>query len=219
MHTANPLTSLKFFHMGYVGVHTLPHPSPGHIRDTEGLNPCRAASAPATRNPNRTPETGAAAQAVLVAVAPGISLGYRRNAGPGAWNVRAADGKGGNWIKSFAIADDHEDADGANVLTFWQAADKAKALARGQDADAGRPATVDEALTDYATDLAVRGAGPTNATGPRHHLTPAAVEAGVDVDGERAAALAQRARQGGEGIKRQPAVQVAEGRAQSRRFA
>ena len=67
-----------------------------------------------------------------IAVAPGISLGYRRNAGPGAWNVRAADGKGGNWIKSFGLADDHEDADGANVLTFWQAADKAKALARGR---------------------------------------------------------------------------------------
>ena len=51
-----------------------------------------------------------------ITVAPGIALGYRRNAGPGAWNVRAADGKGGNWIKSFGIADDHEDADGANVL-------------------------------------------------------------------------------------------------------
>jgi integrase len=108
-----------------------------------------------------------------IAVAPGISLGYRRNAGPGAWNVRAADGKGGNWIKGFGIADDQEDADGASILTFWQAADKAKALARGQDADAGRPATVDEALTDYAADLAVRGSGPTNATGPRRHLTPA----------------------------------------------
>jgi integrase len=108
-----------------------------------------------------------------IAVAPGISLGYRRNAGPGAWNVRAANGKGGNWIKSFCIADDHEDdADGANVLTFWQAADKAKALARGQDADAGRPATLDEALTAYAADLAVRGAHPNNATQPRYHLTP-----------------------------------------------
>jgi integrase len=99
-----------------------------------------------------------------IAVAPGISLGYRRNAGPGAWNVRAADGKGGNWIKSFGIADDQEDANGTNVLTFWQAADKAKALARGTDADAGRPATVREAIADYETDLAVRGASTENAT-------------------------------------------------------
>ncbi|MBR1286072.1 tyrosine-type recombinase/integrase [Bradyrhizobium sp. AUGA SZCCT0177] len=107
-----------------------------------------------------------------ITVAPGISLGYRRNAGPGAWNVRAADGAGGNWIKSFALADDREDADGATVLDFWQAADKAKQLARGTDADAGRPSTVDEALTDYAADLAVRGASAGNANHPRHHLTP-----------------------------------------------
>lgn len=106
-----------------------------------------------------------------IAVAPGISLGYRRNAGPGAWNVRAADGKGGNWIKGFSIADDREDADGANVLDFWQAADRAKALARGQDADAGRPATVSEALADYETDLGVRGAGADNATRLRPRLS------------------------------------------------
>ena len=105
-------------------------------------------------------------------IAPGVSLGYRRNEGPGSWSVRSADGAGGNWIKSFALADDHEDADGANVLDFWQAIDRAKALARGSDADAGRPATLDQALKDYAADLAVRGAGAANATVPRPHLTP-----------------------------------------------
>jgi integrase len=106
-------------------------------------------------------------------VALGIAIGYRRGAGPGTWNVRAADGKGGNWIKSFAIADDHEDADGSRILTFWQAAERAKQLARGQDADAGRPATVAEALEAYASDLAVRGATAGNATRPLHHLPPA----------------------------------------------
>jgi hypothetical protein len=35
-------------------------------------------------------------------IAPGISLGYRWNQGAGAWFVRAADGKGGNWTKGFA---------------------------------------------------------------------------------------------------------------------
>lgn len=108
----------------------------------------------------------------FVTVASGIALGYRRLAGAGSWNVRCADGKGGNWIKGLdAFADDHEDADGANVLTFWEACDKAKALARGTDADAGRPSTVDETLKDYAADLAVRGANATNATQPRAHLT------------------------------------------------
>jgi integrase len=106
-------------------------------------------------------------------VANGIALGYRRNAGPGSWSVRAADGKGGNWIKSLAVADDHEDSDGANVLDFWEACDKAKALARGQDADAGRPATVSETLGDYEVDLRVRGAGADNATRLLHRLPPA----------------------------------------------
>ena len=52
------------------------------------------------------------------------------------------------------------------MLNFWQATDRAKALARGQDADAGRPATVDEALTDYAADLACAAptARPTRAS-------------------------------------------------------
>jgi Phage integrase family len=105
--------------------------------------------------------------------APGVSVGYRRNMSAGVWNVRAADGRGGSWIKSFAIADDHEDANGSTVLTFWEAIDRAKALARGSDADAGRPATLDEALKDYAADLALRRAGAANATVPRKHLTAA----------------------------------------------
>ena len=69
--------------------------------------------------------------------------------------------------QKIGLADDRENSDAANVLDFWQACDRAKALARGQDADAGRPATVDEALNDYATDLSVRGAHPTNATRSR----------------------------------------------------
>src|SRR5215207_9546637 len=108
----------------------------------------------------------------FTSLAKGIGLGYRRNAGPGVWVVRAANGKGGAWTKAFASADDHEDADGEKVLTFWQAQDRARKLARGQDADAGRPVTVDEALTDYAADLKTRGGHPVNATRLRPHLPP-----------------------------------------------
>ena len=97
-------------------------------------------------------------------------MGYR--AGPGSWNVRAADGKGGNWIKSFALADDHEDADGNSVLTYWAAIDKARALARGQDRH-GRPGTVAEALADYELDLVARGAHVANAKRVLGHLPPA----------------------------------------------
>jgi integrase len=105
-------------------------------------------------------------------ISPGIALGYRRNQGAGTWVVRVADGRGGNWTKGFATADDHEDADGEHVLTFWQAQDKARALARGS-VDSGRPCTVIEALNAYAADLKARGGLITNAFRPRLHLSPA----------------------------------------------
>ena len=108
-----------------------------------------------------------------ITVAPGISLGYRR--GPGSWSVRAADGAGSSWIKSFGHADDHAEADGAHVFTFWQAQDRARQLARGEDGtDSGRPETCDEAITSYETDLVARGGNPANATGLRLHI-PAAL--------------------------------------------
>ena len=44
----------------------------------------------------------------FVTISPGIALGYRRNAAAGTWVVRAADGKGGNWTKRVALADDFE---------------------------------------------------------------------------------------------------------------
>ena len=52
---------------------------------------------------------------------PGLSLGYRRNAGAGTWSIRAADGRGDEWLKKFAIADDYEPADGKRVLNYSQA--------------------------------------------------------------------------------------------------
>jgi site-specific recombinase XerD len=109
-------------------------------------------------------------------IAPGIALGYRRNKGAGTWSVKAADGHGGHWIKAFGIADDHEDANGASVLTYWQAQDKARAVARGgnDEAVAGdRPITVAEALDNYAAELKSRGGDGLNVTRIRHHLTPA----------------------------------------------
>jgi len=105
-------------------------------------------------------------------IAPGIALAYRRNRGAGTWVVRVADGHGGNWTKGFAVADDHEDADGSNVLTFWQAQDKARTLARG-NVDDGRPCTVTEALDAYAADLKARGGLIANAFRVRYHLPPA----------------------------------------------
>jgi integrase len=104
-------------------------------------------------------------------VSPGIALGYRRTHAAGTWVMRAADGKGGAWTKRVGLADDFEDADGEHVLTWWQATDKARKLARGSDADVGRPATVADAVDAYERDLLARGGSIANAGRIRKHLT------------------------------------------------
>jgi integrase len=107
-------------------------------------------------------------------LARGIALMYRRNKTNGTWVLKASDGHGAYWTKGFALADDFEDSDGKNVLTFYQAQDAAKRLARGEDGGADTaPITVDGALKDYRRDLEARGANPYNAESPRVHLTKA----------------------------------------------
>jgi integrase len=113
----------------------------------------------------------------------GIALGYR--AGPGTWNVRAADGGGGNWVKSFGLADDREAADGEHVLDFAQAQDKARALARGREPDSGRPATVGEALDHYEADLRLRGGDVGNVRRVRLHLSAGLATRTVSLLGPR----------------------------------
>ncbi|WP_247562900.1 site-specific integrase [Bradyrhizobium sp. 188] len=94
---------------------------------------------------------------------------YRRNKTNGTWVLKASDGHGAYWTKGFALAEDYEESDGKSVLTFYEAQDAAKKLARG-DADTA-PIAVDGALTAYKTDLEARGANPYNAEWPRVHLT------------------------------------------------
>ena len=72
--------------------------------------------------------------------------------------MRATDGHGANWLKSFAIADDYEESNGNSVLTFWEAQDKARSIARACEGTGDRPITVAEAIDAYAADLAARGA-------------------------------------------------------------
>ena len=58
--------------------------------------------------------------------------------------LKASDGHGAYWTKAFALADDFEDADAKTVLTFYQAQDAAKKLARGDDGSADNaPITVE----------------------------------------------------------------------------
>jgi site-specific recombinase XerD len=115
----------------------------------------------------------------FTAIAPGIRLGYRRNQGAGTWSVKGADGKGGSWVKVFAVADDYQDADGSTVLTYWQAIDKARAVAGGDNsaksvaANSDPPLTVAEALANYSADLKRRNGDGLNVTRVQHHLPPA----------------------------------------------
>jgi integrase len=101
-------------------------------------------------------------------IAPGIFLCYRRCAGPGTWSVEAG------WLKRFALADDHENANNKSVMSFYQAQAHALKMVRGTEGgDSDKPITVDEALSAYETDLAARGGAKYNATSVRNHLSPA----------------------------------------------
>jgi integrase len=111
-----------------------------------------------------------------VRVGDGVRLGYRRKATAGSWSVIAADGKGGNWLKAFAAADDFESANGDTVLDFWQAQARARVLARGEHEDKTSeqaPVTVAAALDHYAADLKIRGGDLANVARVRGHLSPA----------------------------------------------
>jgi hypothetical protein len=98
-------------------------------------------------------------------LAPKIALTYRRNKGAGVWSVKAPFG-----LKKFAIADDLEDANGETVLTYWQALEKARTLARAGEGSSDRLITVGEAVDNYEADLAARGAQKDNATSIRRNL-------------------------------------------------
>jgi integrase len=108
----------------------------------------------------------------------GISLGYRRNQGPGTWSIRVTNGRGrgqGHWSQVIASADDYDDADDDTVLSFWQAQDRARALGlatRRSGDDRGRLGTVAEALDAYDADLKLRGGDIGNVSRIRLHMPP-----------------------------------------------
>jgi integrase len=105
-------------------------------------------------------------------LARGISLMYRRNKTGGSWVLKASTGHGEYWTRAIGVADDYEDSDGKNVLTFFEAQDQAKKLARGEDGTTDTaPISVDAALKDYRRDLEARSANPYNAQSPRVHLS------------------------------------------------
>ena len=75
---------------------------------------------------------------LFIRIGPGLSLGYRRNQVAGTWVLRLADGKGGATTRAIGAADDFTEADGANVLNFWQAQEKAQSVARNSSGQVWR---------------------------------------------------------------------------------
>jgi hypothetical protein len=108
----------------------------------------------------------------FAAISPGIALGYRRCVAAGRWVVKVADGHGGSWTKVVGFADDFESADGEHILSYYQAQDKARQLARGKDTESSRPGTVAEAIADYDKDLIARGGSRANARRAKTILSP-----------------------------------------------
>ena len=107
----------------------------------------------------------------FVRVAKGLGLGYRRNKSGGVWVMRVADGKRGSWVRTIGAADDFAEADGGDVLNFWQAQDKVRSLARADRAGTAEPITVAHALEAYEADLKTRGADLANVQRIRAYMT------------------------------------------------
>ena len=133
-----------------------------------------------TFDPRFKPETRTArlrlpisAKPTFVRIGPGLGLGYRRNATAGTWVARIADGKGGYATKAIGAADEFDDADGADLLDYWQAQRKTRDLASGKPAEAPI-ATLGDALAAYEADLKTRGRDPMNVIRVRKHM-PAAL--------------------------------------------
>jgi integrase len=110
---------------------------------------------------------------VFVKIGDGIGLGYRRNATAGTWVARLANGRGGNSTKAIGTADDYEDANGRGVLGYWQAADAARRLGKGDAGEATAIVTLADALDRYEADLKTRGGDLLNVTRVRKHITGA----------------------------------------------
>src|ERR1700716_288108 len=109
---------------------------------------------------------------IFVKIGPGVGLGYRRNRTAGTWVVRVADGRGANWTEAIGLADDFDDANGATILDYWQAQDKARARAgAGRGDGSQKPVTVREALDNYKADLLARGGDAGNVARVRGHFS------------------------------------------------
>ena len=97
----------------------------------------------------------------------GVHLPYRRNKTAGPFMVRVCRCDE-DWTEPLGTADDHNEADGKNILTYWQAQDLARERAR-----VGRPTSdlnIKVRVEHYRNDLETRGRDPSNASRVLSHL-------------------------------------------------
>jgi integrase len=92
-------------------------------------------------------------------IAKGLRLGYYRGASSGSWTASLYRGASGYDTKSIGAADDTVDADGSQVVDYWQAQDLAKKWAQQQRLIAAGivhsgPYKVADAVRDYLSDAA-----------------------------------------------------------------
>jgi integrase len=107
----------------------------------------------------------------------GRALGYYRGTRGGTWLARLNNG--GRYIEvKLGLADDHSDANGADVLSFSEAQTKARAWCdaqvRGDDDRRSGPYTVEQACADYLEDYLHRsGKDEANTRGRLHRIKAA----------------------------------------------
>jgi len=97
----------------------------------------------------------------------GVHLLYRRNKTAGPFMVRVCR-SGEDWTEPLGIADDFDEADGRNILTYWQAQDLARERAR-----VGKPTndlSVIARVEHYMGNLQSRGRDLRNASRVLFHL-------------------------------------------------
>src|ERR1700756_2078632 len=80
------------------------------------------------------------------AIGLGLHLGYRKSKGRAVWAVRRYLGGQAYKVETIAFADNIEDADGATLMTFWQAQAHAREM---RTPKGGEPYTVAEAVKYY----------------------------------------------------------------------
>lgn len=83
-------------------------------------------------------------------VGPGLAIGYRKGARGGKWVARTYSGDRSYHLEVLGWADDTVEADGVQVLTFWQAVKKAQSLTAPVPTG---PYTVADAVSDYLRHL------------------------------------------------------------------